>query len=338
MSTHEPSRRRRIAVFDPTPILTVVVEDLDGRADVHVHAGGQGVWVARMAVELGVEAVLCAPVGGETGEVLAALAVAEGIALRPTPTPGSCGAYIADRRSGTREELVSMPPDPLGRHVLDELYGTFLSECVVADVSVLTGPREPGALPADTYRRLAGDCAALHKPLVVDLSGDALAAALAGRIGVLKVSHVELQEAGELGPRPDEREVLDAARRLHDKGAAHVVISRGANPAVALIDGEPWRAFGPVLTQADHRGSGDAMTAGIAAALASGRELVDALRLGVAAGAVNVSRHGLATADRESVGRILDAVVAEPIDGPIDEPIDGPADDLETVAAQGDES
>ena len=92
------------------------------------------------------------------------------------------------------------------------------------------------------------------------------------------------------------------------------MISRGERPAIALVGDEVWRASGPVLTQADHRGSGDAMTAGIAAALAQGKDLLGALRLGVAAGAVNVSRHGLATADRESVSRLVDAVAIERVD------------------------
>jgi 1-phosphofructokinase len=35
-----------VTIFAPSPTLTVTVEEHDGEPDVHVHAGGQGVWQA----------------------------------------------------------------------------------------------------------------------------------------------------------------------------------------------------------------------------------------------------------------------------------------------------
>jgi len=63
----------RVAVFAPHPLLTITVEPRGDADDVHLHAGGQGVWVSRMAAELGAEPVLCGFAGGETGDVLQAL-------------------------------------------------------------------------------------------------------------------------------------------------------------------------------------------------------------------------------------------------------------------------
>jgi len=300
--------RPRVAVFDPTPVLTIVVESLAGQPDIHLHAGGQGVWVTRMLLELGVEAVLCAPIGGETGVVLSVLARHEGIDLRAVPSPGSCGAYIDDRRSGKREEFVTQPATPLGRHVLDELYGLFLGESAGAAAAVLTGPREPGAVPADTYRRLSSDCRQLGTTTVADLSGDALAAALAGGLTVLKVGDDELQDHGRLEVDATADHLVAAARLLHDDGAENVVISRGERPALVLVDGQLSWTHGPRLDPADHRGAGDSMTAGIAAGVALGMPLRDAVRLGVAAGVVTVSRHGLATGDAQPIGSLLSTV------------------------------
>jgi 1-phosphofructokinase len=47
------------------------------------------------------------------------------------------------------------------------------------------------------------------------------------------------------------------------------------------------------------------MTAGIAAALAAGESAVSALQLGVAAGAANVTRRGLATAQRDLIEKLV---------------------------------
>ena len=42
-------RSERICVFSPSPLVRVTLEQRSGPQDeVHVHAGGQGVWVSRM--------------------------------------------------------------------------------------------------------------------------------------------------------------------------------------------------------------------------------------------------------------------------------------------------
>lgn len=47
----------RLAVFAPSPILTVTIEAAPDRPDVHLHPGEQGFWVARGAANLGAEVV-----------------------------------------------------------------------------------------------------------------------------------------------------------------------------------------------------------------------------------------------------------------------------------------
>ena len=86
------SERPRVAVCAPTPLLTVTVEEGSDRPDVHIHAGGQGIWVARMAATLGAEVFLCAPLGGETGDVLRALIASEQLTLRASSALSSNGS------------------------------------------------------------------------------------------------------------------------------------------------------------------------------------------------------------------------------------------------------
>ena len=57
-------------VFAPTAMLTVTIERPADEVELHLHAGGQGVWQARMIRSLGVPVTLCAAVGGEIGTVL----------------------------------------------------------------------------------------------------------------------------------------------------------------------------------------------------------------------------------------------------------------------------
>jgi 1-phosphofructokinase len=84
-----------ICVFNPSPLFSVTIEaGADGDPEVHFHAGGQGFWIARMVNRLGARALLCAPLGGETGVVLRTLIQHEGIALKAVPANG---AYDASR-------------------------------------------------------------------------------------------------------------------------------------------------------------------------------------------------------------------------------------------------
>lgn len=62
-----------VTIFAPSPTLTVTIEDHDAGPDIHVHAGGQGVWQARMMRRLGASVTLCCVLTGETGRVVRGL-------------------------------------------------------------------------------------------------------------------------------------------------------------------------------------------------------------------------------------------------------------------------
>jgi 1-phosphofructokinase len=302
-------------VFAPDPILTVTVEAGADGDEIHFHAGGQGFWVSRMLARLGIPVTLCGPFGGETGRVVGALVEAEQVTIRAVKTAGSNGAYIHDRRQGERMLVAETPPDPLSRHELDELYGAALVGGLEAAVCVLGGPGlwDPPVLPSDTYRRLAGDLRTNGKVVVVDLSGEPLASALESGVTVLKVSHEELVSDGRV--KDDSiNALLEAMAQLRADGAEHVLVTRGEAPALALVDDAVVQLVPPRFEAMDHRGAGDSMTAGLAAGLARGDDLVAALRLGAAAGALNATRRGLATADRREIERLAGHVELRPLE------------------------
>jgi 1-phosphofructokinase len=308
----------RAAIFTPTLLASITIEELNGAADIHLHAAGQGMWIARMLVELGIRTSLCGPVGGEIGDLLPQLAGAERVDLRWVSVNASSGAYVHDRRTGEREPLAAMPAGPLNRHELDELYGIFLSEAVDAQICVLAGPSDPGVLPDDTYERLARDVRGLGSHVVADLSGGPLAAALSGGVPLVKVSHEQLLTDG-LAASDGVKDLLEAMRSLQDLGAQNVVVSRAERPALALVGSRAFCVSSPALQRVDHRGAGDAMTAGMAASLARGENFDQALSLGAAAGAVTVTRHGLASGRRETIERLARLVSVRPLKGNGDE-------------------
>lgn len=307
-----------VAIFAPTLLLTVTVErSSDGQEELHIHAGGQGVWVARMLRSLGVRPVICAPVGGETGLVARHLLAEEGLEARLVEVSGWNGSYVHDRRGGTRSMEVELPPSTaLSRHEVDDLYAEALATGLDAGCMVLTGTHGFGHIPADTYRRLSADFTSSGATTVADLSGEELGQALQGHVSVVKCSHSEAIEGGWADE--DSLEAVAAALlKLRGAGADAVVISRAQESALALVGEQAVAVQSPPIEPVDHRGAGDSMTAGLTAALVrSGHLDEDALRLGAACGAFNVTRHGLGTGHAGAIWQLAARVEVTPLDLP----------------------
>lgn len=64
----------------------------------------------------------------------------------------------------------------------------------------------------------------------------------------------------------------------------------------------------PQLEPVDHAGAGDSMSAAIAATLARGVDVLTALQVGAAAGALNVTRRGLGTGDPDVIQSLAEMV------------------------------
>ena len=302
-----------VMVFAPVPQLTVTIEQEADAVELHVHPGGQGVWQARMITSLGVPVTLCACLGGEVGGVLGPLIAAEGVELRTVPRPTPSGWYVHDRRDGERVEIAQNPGEPLARHELDELYSLALAEGLRAEINVLSGPADPSVVPPDVYRRLAADLASNGARVVADLSGEHLTAVLAGGVSFLKVSHEELVDDG----RADDDGVdalIEAMRKLQTEGAQSLIVTRAEEPSLALLDGDLVEVALPRLEATDTRGAGDSMTAGVSAVLARGGDLTDAVRTGAAAGALNVTRHGLGSGRADAIAELVKRVRIDPMD------------------------
>jgi 1-phosphofructokinase len=308
MATHT------VPIFAPMLTLTVTVESggSDEGDEMHIHAGGQGVWVARMLRELGERPIVCGPIGGEVGHVIHGLIKEWEIDLSTVETNGSSPATLQDRRSGKRELIAEGEPLTLERHELDDLYGKFLDLALGSKVVVITGQLGE-VIPTDTYRRLGHDLAAVGVTVVADVHGPDLSSFLeGGPIRILKVSDENLVEDGLL-QGDDEEAAASAMDRLIADGAEAVVLSRAENPTLARLDGAVYRAITPHLEPAETRGAGDSMTAGLAAGISRGLDPVEILKLACAAGTANVTRHGLGSASDDLIDTLAERVEIEPV-------------------------
>ena len=303
-----------VAIFGPHPMLSITVEALtsDGGDDIHLHAAGQGVWVARMAAELGAGAVLCGFIGGESGAVLGPLLEQLPIDLRLVETAASSGVYIHDRRSGERVPVAQAASLPASRHEIDDLFSTTCAAALDADVLALCGPYPGEALPLELYGNLVADVKENGTPVLVDLSPPRLDSALEGGPDLVKINDWEIAKYVE-GPVDTPERLRAAMERLLEAGAETTIVTRAEEPAMVLRGEQAWELIPPRFERGAREGCGDSMMGALAACMASGREWEETLRIGAAAGAANFLRHGLGSADRGVVEDLAKRVELRPL-------------------------
>lgn len=107
---------------------------------------------------------------------------------------------------------------------------------------------------------------------------------------VLIVNEVEALEL--LGARPGEKDWRKLARTLREQGPGCVIITLGEQGAVVSTPSGEQEVRAPLVDVVDTTGAGDAFCGAFTAALARGSAMIEATRIGVAAGSLAVSKPG----------------------------------------------
>jgi 1-phosphofructokinase len=296
-------------------MVSIAIESFsaDGGDDIHIHPAGQGVWVARMAAELGAEPVLCGFIGGEVGTVLLPLLEQMPIELRLVETAEPSGTYIHDRRSGERKPIAQSAAFPASRHEVDELFSVTVAAALECDLLAVCGPYPDNTVPLEIYGSLVADVKANGVPAIVDLSSPRLDSALEGKPDLIKIN--DWQIAGFVSGAVDSEERMRAAmEQVREAGAEQVIVTRAGEPALALRDGRFWELAPPKFERGAREGCGDSMMGALAATIAAGRSWEDVLRLSAAAGATNFLRSGLGTGSRTVIEELAPRVQLRELD------------------------
>jgi ribokinase len=94
-------------------------------------------------------------------------------------------------------------------------------------------------------------------------------------------------------PVDSEEECVEAAKELQERGVEKVILTLGSRGSLVVdADGSDTFVAPYEIEPVDTTGAGDAFIAGFAVALAQGETLVEAARLGNAAGALNATKLG----------------------------------------------
>jgi len=274
-----------------------------------VVAGGKGLNVARAAAALGVRPRVVGLVGGTAGSVILRGAIAEGMlldAVRMAPESRTC-TIIVDPSAGETVINESGPIVPAAAgHALAARVRRRLAK---ARVLVLAGSLPPG-LPADFYARMIR--AAPGVPAILDASGAALRRSLTARPAIVKVNREELAAITGRSLSSHTR-VLTTARRVQRSGMSSVVVTMGEDGALTGSDEGWWQVIPPRVRRISAVGAGDSFTAGLAVGVLRGDSFLEAVRLGVATAAVDVTTLRPGEVTGVLVRRMLSRVRVRPV-------------------------
>lgn len=283
---------QQILLFD-----SLAVGEVNRAREARWCASGKVLNVGMALHHLGAECRTLSIIGGRSGESIREEFAALGVPARwiESAQPTRICTTILDASRQTTTELVENS-GPLAPEERERFVEAYAREAAAASTVVLTGSL-PAGTPDTFYRDLL---ARTPGRAVLDVRGPELLAALEHGPFLVKPNRDELaRTVGRL--LHDEQDLLDAMRELNDRGAEWVVVTHGRDDVVATSAEEIVRFRPPSVPVVNPIGCGDCLAAGIAWGLDAGRDPVEAIRIGMAAAAENLSQLLPARLDRDRV-------------------------------------
>ena len=265
------------------------------------HAGGKGVNVASCLADWDDAPVIATGIlGSANAATFEALFAAKRIVDKFVRVPGETRTNIKLSHDGDTTDI-NLP----GLHVQPEDCARVCAELVGladSDTLVLLAGSLPDGVDDAVYAELTAALQTRGARVLLDTSGVPLERALKAPVlpFCIKPNRAELEfYAG--GTLNSDAALIGIARQLIADGVGLVVISLGADGALFVTRDEVLRASLPVMRVASTVGAGDAMVAGIIAALRDGANLETIARLATAFASAKLQQPGPNLASRQSV-------------------------------------
>ena len=268
--------------------------------------GGGGINVARAVTFLGGKATAIFPIGGATGEHLAALLADEQVPIETVETRDWTRQNLHVHVAASGEQYRFVMP---GAALTDDEFRRLEEKVLTIDpgsLLVISGSLPPG-ISVENLMQLVKNAQQQGLRCIIDSSGDALAAALdVGNIELVKPNQKELSALVQRDlSQPDD--VRLAAQSLIQSGKVRrVVVSLGPQGALGVDASGSVQVVPPPMKSQSTVGAGDSMVGAMTLRLAENASLEDMVRFGVAAGSAATINQGTRLCSRANTQKIYD--------------------------------
>jgi tagatose 6-phosphate kinase len=246
--------------------------------------GGKGLHVAFACATLGEPTTLVGIIDESSRAWFDRVLLRAGIAFVGVPVDQPIRTCYAVRDSEGRTTELLEPGPMVSERNAGDLMEAFAGEARAADVVVLSGSLPPG-LGVDAYARAIG--ATRNDRVLLDASGDALAASLGARPLLVKPNRAEAAHLVGFGIDTWDA-ASQAAALIGARGPRIVVVSLGAGGAVMWTSGQGFRVEAPLVDARNAVGAGDCLLGGFAVGLVRGWSVEECARYAVACGSAKV--------------------------------------------------
>ena len=256
------------------------------------YPGGKGIDVARTVRQLGGETLALGFVAGPNGERSKAALRAEGIPHDFVEVAGDTRSNILlEHASRSQETIIQHPSDvAVTANDLEALTAGIRQAGRTARILVFGGSI-PAVLSPSIYRDLIAVARESGCRTILDASGEALREGVRAHPYMIKPNRSEIEQlCGRRLHSPDE--IIEA---LHSPMLAEVevvVVSLGAEGVVVRSKSDLFRVDPIAARVVSYAGAGDSLIGGLALGLSMGRELREAVVMGVAAATATLSQYG----------------------------------------------
>lgn len=252
--------------------------------------GGKGANQAVAAAKLGATTALIGRVGKDAfGAELRSFLAGQGVDLSWVRETDGVHTGTAIITLANADNAIVVVPGANGLVTPDDVAAVPLAKGDVA-VSQFEIPL-PAISAFFAQARTAGAATILNPAPALEFGRDLL-----DLVDVLVLNETELGllAKAELGEGDDTGRFIEAVRALRMRETQIICLTLGKRGVVALVDGEALTIPGRSVTAVDTTGAGDCFVGALAARLAQGSAIRDALAYANAAAAISVRRMGAA--------------------------------------------
>lgn len=284
--------------------------------EVNSTAGGKGLNVSRVAALMGEQVTAMGFVGGYNGALFESLIHEKNIRKKFTrvQTETRCCINIRDLETNRSTELLE-PGAPVTSNEIRRLLADFEAGLSTADVVTISGSM-PNGTPADFYSVLIQAARQKKIPVLLDTSGDALQKALTARPFMMKPNTDEIRQLLQVDIN-SQRDLIEAAKRLHHSGVAVVAVSLGRDGVLVVCNEGVYHGVTPDIPVVNTVGCGDSMVAGFAVSMARRTTMEQAIRNAVAVSTANALTKETGFFRQKDFTELLEQVGVEQLERPV---------------------